>query len=62
MPQQLTSIDPAEVIHDFEEYVNPALSQVLKFIGFAGVESHARGCWVWDTDGRKYLDLSLIHI
>jgi putrescine aminotransferase len=51
-----SSLDPASVIHDFEEYVNPALSQVLKFIGFSGVESHARGCLVWDTDGRKYLD------
>ncbi len=51
-----SSLDPASVVHDFEEYVNPALSQVLKFIGFSGVESHARGCLVWDTAGRKYLD------
>jgi len=50
------SADPASVVRDFEEYVNPALAQVLKFIGFSGVESHARGCLVWDTQGRKYLD------
>lgn len=56
MPNDSPPPDPADVIHDFEEYVNPALSQVLKFIGFAGVESHARRCWVWDTGGRKYLD------
>jgi len=50
------SADPASVVRDFEDYVNPALAQVLKFIGFSGVESHARGCLVWDTAGRKYLD------
>jgi putrescine aminotransferase len=52
----MSSLDAAQSIADYEEYVNPALASVLKFIGFSSVESHARGCLVWDTEGRKYLD------
>ena len=52
----MDQLNSQQVIEDFETYVNPALSQVLKFIGFEGVESHAEGCLVWDTSGRKYLD------
>ena len=52
----MDQLTPQQVIEDFETYVNPALSQVLKFIGFEGVESHALGCLVWDTSGREYLD------
>ncbi len=52
----MDQLSSQQVIEDFETYVNPALSQVLKFIGFEGVESHALGCLVWDTSDRKYLD------
>jgi putrescine aminotransferase len=55
-PRPLSIESPQQVVRDFETYVNPSLSNVLKFIGFDGVESHARGCFVWDTSGRKYLD------
>ncbi len=49
------AIGAAQSVADFENYVNPALADVLRFIGFTGVESHARGCLVWDTEGREYL-------
>ena len=49
-------LDDAQVIEDFCSHVNPALAQVLQFIGFTSAEAHARGCIVTDTNGREYLD------
>ncbi len=46
----------AQTIADFEAHVNPALAQVLQFIGFTSVESEARGCIVTDSTGRRFLD------
>jgi putrescine aminotransferase len=40
----------------FCNHVNPALAQVLQFIGFNSTESHARGCIVTDSTGRELLD------
>ena len=49
-------VDDAQVIEDFCTYVNPALAQVLQFIGFTSAEASARGCVVTDSQGREYLD------
>jgi putrescine aminotransferase len=46
----------AQLIADFETHVNPALSTVLKFIGFDATEAYASGSIVVDSNGRKYLD------
>ncbi len=51
-----TPTDDAQVISLFEEHVNPALSQVMKFIGFDSVEVSAQGCIVRDSQGREFLD------
>ena len=41
---------PEKVIHDPEPHV-------MKTYGRLPIAlSHGRGCWVWDTEGRKYLD------
>lgn len=54
MPEE--SSYEAQVIADYSQYVNPALAQVLQFIGFDSVEVEAKGCIVTDSRGRRYLD------
>lgn len=40
----------------FERYMNPGLAGLLRFTGLDKVESHAEGVYVWDTEGKRYLD------
>ena len=49
-------VDDDQIIADYRAHVNPALAQVLQFIGFTSTEAHARGCIVTDSKGREYLD------
>jgi ornithine--oxo-acid transaminase len=47
---------PAEVYERYARYVNHRFARVVELIGFDKVFSRAEGAWVWDQDGRKYLD------
>jgi ornithine--oxo-acid transaminase len=38
-------------------YVNPKLAQVLRTIGFDRVYERGEGCYLYDREGRDYLDL-----
>src|SRR3954468_5567901 len=38
-------------------HINPANASMLKTIGFDRCYVRARGAYLWDTDGHKYLDL-----
>jgi putrescine aminotransferase len=40
----------------YEHHVNPGLAGLLRFTGLDKVESHAEGVYVWDTEGKRYLD------
>ncbi|MBF6594892.1 MAG: aspartate aminotransferase family protein [Thermaceae bacterium] len=40
----------------YEKHVNPGLAGLLRFTGLDKVESHAEGVYVWDTEGKRYLD------
>jgi len=40
----------------FERHVNPGLAGLLRFTGLDVVEDHAEGVYVWDKQGKKYLD------
>ncbi|MCL6525782.1 MAG: aspartate aminotransferase family protein [Thermaceae bacterium] len=40
----------------YERHVNPGLAGLLRFTGLDKVESHAEGVYVWDTEGKRYLD------
>jgi putrescine aminotransferase len=44
------------VVADYENYVNPGLAAVMKFIGLDSVEVEAKGCEITDSRGRKFLD------
>jgi putrescine aminotransferase len=44
-----------KVLRQYAEHLNPYLSKLMHFAGF-GVEVRAEGCWIWDHEGRAFLD------
>jgi putrescine aminotransferase len=44
------------IIGNYEEFVNPAMAKLFRFMGLSSVESQASGVHIWDVHGRKYLD------
>lgn len=42
-------------VHKYAEFINPYLTKLLSFAGF-GVETHGEGCYLYDHEGRKFLD------
>ena len=51
--------DPAakkKALDDFATYLNPQKVRVLHAAGLDIIESQRRGAWVWDLDGRRFLD------
>lgn len=45
----------AEVIEKYTNYVNPGLAKLMAFAGF-GVEFYSEGCYLYDHEGKKFLD------
>ncbi len=45
-----------EVFSLFERHVNPGLAGLLRFTGLDRVEDRAEGVYVWDREGKRYLD------
>jgi putrescine aminotransferase len=45
----------ADVVDKYSRYVNPYLAKLLSFAGF-GVEVYGEGCYIFDHEGRKFLD------
>lgn len=45
----------AEVVEKTADHINPYLSKLMAFAGF-GVETRGEGCYIWDHEGRRYLD------
>ena len=46
----------AAALADFATYVNPQKVRVLKAAGLDIIEAQREGVWVWDLDGRRFLD------
>ncbi|HEY3781825.1 MAG TPA: aspartate aminotransferase family protein [Fimbriimonadaceae bacterium] len=44
-----------DVVEKYSQFVNPYLAKLLAFAGF-GVEMFGEGCYVYDHEGRKFLD------
>src|SRR5258708_31052358 len=40
-----------------EKYVNPTLVKVFRTIGFDRVYAKAKGAYLWDKEGNRYLDM-----
>ncbi len=45
-----------EVFRLFERHINPGLAGLLRFTGLDRVEDRAEGVYVWDRQGKRYLD------
>lgn len=45
----------ADVVDKYSQFVNPYLAKLLAFAGF-GVEVRGEGCYIYDHDGRQFLD------
>ncbi len=45
----------ADVLDKYSRHLNPHLAKLMAFAGF-GVEVHGEGCYIFDHDGRKFLD------
>jgi putrescine aminotransferase len=43
------------VVDKYSRYVNPYLAKLLGFAGF-GVETRGEGCYIFDHEGKRYLD------
>jgi putrescine aminotransferase len=50
-PEELHS----EVVRKYAEHINPYLAKLMNFAGF-GVEVKGEGCYLFDQDGKRYLD------
>ncbi len=48
----------AEVTRLYREYISPDLAKLLRLTGFGALESRGEGCWVYDQQGKRYLDFS----
>ncbi len=40
----------------YEQHINPGMAQLVKFMGFEGVEVRSEGCYVYTSDGECFLD------
>jgi putrescine aminotransferase len=47
----------AEAFENYKRFVNPPLARVMKISG-SPVEVRARGCTIWDQNGKAYLDFA----
>lgn len=45
-----------ETFQLFSKHVNPSMAASLRLAGLDVVEDHAEGAFIWDSDGRRYLD------
>lgn len=46
----------AETLTKYEQYVNPAMARLFRFMGLATLEWSAEGAVITDADGKEYLD------
>lgn len=52
--EQETTVE--QTMRQYEQYVNPALARLFRFMGLSAVEQRAEGVYIYDTRGEKYLD------
>ena len=45
-----------QVLERYSRHVNHRFASVISLIGFDRVFTKAQGAWLWDRDGRRYLD------
>lgn len=46
----------ATTIDQYENYINPALAKLFRFMGLATVESYSKGMYIFDIHNKRYID------
>ncbi|MEW6229824.1 MAG: aspartate aminotransferase family protein [Bacillota bacterium] len=46
----------AAVVEDFASYISPGRLEVYRALGFEAVPGRREGVYIWDLDGRKYIN------
>ena len=54
----LDEMSLAEVTRCYKEYISADLARLLRLTGFGAMEVKGEGCWVYDQQGKRYLDFS----
>lgn len=63
-PQSGTSTDVSPAAHlqrveeQYKKFHNPTLVRLIKFAGYGAVEARGEGVWVYDEEGRRFLDFA----
>ncbi len=45
-----------KTLESYEQYVNPAMARLFRFMGLATIEEKAEGIYIVDNNGKKYID------
>src|ERR1700752_4788479 len=45
------------IAHKYARHINPAFVELLNTLGYGRVFTRAQDVWLWDDQGRRYLDL-----
>lgn len=45
-----------KTLESYEQYVNPAMARLFRFMGLATIEEKAEGIYIIDNTGKKYID------
>jgi len=45
-----------QTIKNYEDYINPTLARLFRFMGLNVVEEKAEECYIYDNQGQRYLD------
>jgi len=45
-----------QTIAKYEQYINPSMARLLRFMGFSSVEWEAEGAIIRDMDGKEFID------
>lgn len=46
----------SETIENYEQYINPAMAKLFRYMGLSTVEWKAEGNIIYDIDGKEYID------
>ncbi|GMA99272.1 acetylornithine/succinylornithine family transaminase [Pelosinus sp. IPA-1] len=46
----------SETIENYEQYINPAIAKLFRYMGLSTVEWKAEGNIIYDIDGKEYID------
>jgi len=56
VPSPAVTGSPHPAVALYERHVNPAFVRLLGVLGYGRVMTRAQGVWLWDHEGRRYLD------